>query len=98
MIYLNRGDIQKADYVADVLLDLGHEASDACLLKGRVLEAQDKKEDAFFYYDRACSNGSDDQGSREAAEERSRLLAVFEPGYVEYKPENTAKKENKRNG
>ena len=97
MIYLNRGDIQKADYVADVLLDLGHEASDACLLKGRVLEAQGKKEDAFFYYDRACSNGSDDQGSREAAEERSRLLAVFEPGYVEYKPENTAKKENKRN-
>lgn len=97
MIYLKNDDIQKADYVADVILDLGREASDACLLKGRVLEAQGKKEDAFFYYDRARRIGAGDAGSREAAEERKRLLKEFEPDYIEYEPAVTVKKENKRN-
>ena len=97
MIYLKNDDIQKADYIADVMLDLGHERADACLLKGRVLEAQGKNEDAFFYYDRAQRNGADDAGSREAAEERKRLLAEFEPDYVEYDPEKAEAADVKRN-
>ncbi len=97
MIYIKNNDIQKADYVADVLLDLGYEVADACLLKGRVLEAQGKKEDAFFYYDRAQRTGADDEGSREAADERKRLLAEFEPDYTEYEPERPDSVEEKRN-
>lgn len=113
MIYLKNSDIQKADYVAEVLLDLGHESVDACLLKGRVLEAQEKTEDAFFYYDRACRIGRADAGSREAAgkaskeasadalkeasHERTRLLNEFEPEYTEYEPATDTKSEPKRN-
>lgn len=97
MIYLKKDDIQKADYVADVLMDLGQEIADGCLLKGRVLESQGKAEDAFFYYDRACRRGGACAGSREAAVERKRLLASFEPDYIEYEAENKIEKEDKRN-
>ncbi len=105
MIYLKNNDIQKADYVAEVLLDLGHESTDACLLKGRVLEAQEKNEDAFFYYDRACRLGKAGAGSREAAKEalkeasneRKRLLAAFEPDHTEYEPADDVKAEPERN-
>lgn len=81
LIYLKKGNITQSDYIADVLLDLGEEASDAALLKGYILEARGQKEDAFFYFDRAYAK---DRGSREAASERGRIFAEFEKDYKEY--------------
>ena len=74
-IYLLQGEEANADYIADLLLDTGEEQMMALLLKGRVLEYRDQKEDALFYYDAAYRRSNTDP---EAYRLREDLLTVLE--------------------
>jgi tetratricopeptide (TPR) repeat protein len=79
-LYLKNGDVQKADYIAELLLDLGQDNTHACMLKGHILEYKGQIEEAFFYYEEACQY---DGGNNEAADDRKRLLKHFEPNFEE---------------
>ena len=49
-LFLEEGRTEEADYLAEILLDFDENTVKAQLLKGMVLEAFGKKEDALFYY------------------------------------------------
>ncbi len=84
-IYLKKGEIQQAEYMADLMLDLGQKKADAYLLKGKILEQKGKKEEAFFYYE-TSSLYKDSHSDAD----RKRLLEEFEPGYEEYTYERSS--------
>ncbi len=71
-IYYRQGENEKADYIADLLLELGECETEARLLKGRILEAKDQMEDALFYYETAYRS---DLSSREAFAQREQILS-----------------------
>ena len=74
-IYLKQGQDTQADYIADLLLELGIQESKARVLKGQILEKAGHKEDAFYYYETAFMY---DRQSKEAFTEMKRLLAELE--------------------
>ena len=53
-LYLEDHDVQKADYLAGLLLDFDEEKKDACTLKAMILESKGQPEDAAFYRRRAA--------------------------------------------
>lgn len=53
-IFLRKGKKEQADYLAELLLDFDADRGRARLLKGMVLEASGKTEDALFYYNAAA--------------------------------------------
>ncbi len=59
-IFIKNGDLESAEYLADILLDFGNDIPGAQVLKGMVLEAQGNQDDALFYYDWALKNNPDD--------------------------------------
>lgn len=74
-IYLERGQLSQADYIADLMLDLGMAECQARLLKGRILESRGQKEDALYYYVTAFAR---DGLSREAFDEMGRLISELD--------------------
>lgn len=78
-VYIKSGELQQAEYLADLMLDLGQKKADAYFLKGRILEEKGNKAAAFFYYETSAIY----KGSR-AEDDRKRLLGEFEPDYEEY--------------
>ncbi len=85
-LYLKQGQESQADYIADLLLELGIQESQARVLKGRILESAGHREDAFYYYETAFMY---DRQSGEAFREMRRLLAELDgKGENLFSPEN----------
>lgn len=74
-IFLEEGKTEEADYLAEILLDFDADTVKAQLLKGMVLEACGKQEDALFYYNAAAASEPDDL---EAFCHKKRLTAVLD--------------------
>lgn len=75
MIFLNTGRREEADYLVELLLDFGQYTARTFLLKGMVLEAAGKQEDALFYYNAAVSEDPEDI---EAFCHKKRLTALLD--------------------
>ena len=90
-LYIKQGEKEKADSVADTLMDACVEKSAACLLKGLVMEAEGRSEDAFFYYERACRFR---EHSQEAEKNRDRLWSLFDPEPLNLSPLPEDRSEN----
>ncbi len=74
-ILLEEGKTKETDYLAEILLDFNVNTVKAQLLKGMVLEAYGRREDALFYYNAAAAAEPDDL---EAFCHRKRLTAVLD--------------------
>ena len=74
-IYFEQEQISQADYIANLLLELGIQESRARVLKGRILEAGGQKEDALYYYSTAFMY---DRNSKTAFTEMRRTLAELD--------------------
>lgn len=89
ILYLKQGEVRKADWIANLLMDLGESVAKACILKGKILEEENRPEDAYFYYERASLK---EPSSKIAAEECQRLMKLLEPdcrGAFWYKEEKS---------
>ncbi|MCI8283983.1 MAG: tetratricopeptide repeat protein [Firmicutes bacterium] len=89
-LYLQINDLKKADTIADFFLDINKEPSYANILKGMVLEAKNRFDDALFYYNK----GFELSRSQTAKNMRDRLADFLE---YERKEKNKGQ-ENKPNG
>ena len=74
-IFLERGKREQADYLAELLLDFDADRGRARLLKGMVLEAAGRAEDALFYYNAAARECPNDP---EILYQKKRLTAVLD--------------------
>ena len=74
-ILLKRGSTEQADYLAELLMDFDAEKGRAKLLKGMILEAKGRAEDALFYYNSAVREQPEDP---EALYHRARLTAALD--------------------
>lgn len=78
-IFVKRGELESAEYLADIMLDFDSNISGAHVLKAMVLEAQGNQDDALFYYDWALKNDPDD------------IYAVIPKQYIIAKKDNNKK-------
>ncbi|MGI6206498.1 MAG: tetratricopeptide repeat protein [Anaerovoracaceae bacterium] len=74
-LYIQNGSIEKADYIADLMLELGIYESEIRVLKGTILEQREQYEDALYYYETACRA---DRSSKNALTARAKLLAKLD--------------------
>ncbi len=86
-LYIRNGSLEKANYIADLMLELGIYESETRVLKGTILEQRDQLEDALYYYETACRA---DRTSKNAVISRTRLLEKLDgPGTFRYTDDNT---------
>lgn len=77
-LYIRNGSFEKADYIVDLMLELGISESEARVLKGTILEQRGQLDDALYYYETACRA---DRSSKNAVAARTRLLEKLDgPG------------------